>query len=62
VDVAAEGGELLLLQGADPSRGIEEDDVDVGPVVKGVGNGAAGVARGGPEDVELRMVLRQHVL
>lgn len=24
VDIAAEGGELLLLQGADPSRGIEE--------------------------------------
>ena len=50
--VPAEGGELLFLQLADPSRRVEDDHVDVLAAVKRLGDGTARVPAGGHQDLD----------
>ena len=52
MDIPAEGGELLFLQLAHASRGVEDDDVDVRPAVECLGNRASRVPAGGHEDLD----------
>ena len=52
-DVTPEGGELAFLNRADLALGVEYKDADAGHIEETVGYGAARVARGGHEHVDL---------